>query len=192
MKDISGTLNLNRECCFAVALINYFRLNRTEIDEAKLFEKHLSSPYIHPDEGVDLLLEPKQIEYLTDGQYTAILYHLFPHWEEKFIKNTALKQLNGQEDKVKAVLEKMIAQGKIQYSKEDVIRLSQPLDTSGTILNTHSLNSTGRPYDGHAIVILSQKIYPIETYIEVDGNVYQMEDNDELRVTGCLEIKRFI
>ena len=37
------------------------------------------------------------------------------------------------------------------------------------------------------MVMLSQKIYPIETYIEVDGNVYQMEDNDELRVTGCLE-----
>ena len=53
--------NLGRECCFAVALINYFRLNNIKINENHLFEKHLSSPYTVPNGGVDLLLQPKQV-----------------------------------------------------------------------------------------------------------------------------------
>lgn len=180
--------NLEKECCFAVALINYFRLNNIEIDESQLFEKHLTSPYTTQNGGVDILLQPKQVEYLTDEQYTATLYHVIHPWKENPIENIKWKPPEKQEDKIRGILEEMIKNGNIQYSKENIKRLIQPSDKLGVITNIYSLDTSGKPCNGHAIVKLNPSLYGARTHIEVDGNVYQMEGT--MYYAGCLNITK--
>jgi hypothetical protein len=181
--------NMEQECCFAVALINYFQLNKIKINETELFKKHLSAPYTLPDGGVDILLQPKQVEYLTNGEYNATLYHLICPWRDDNIENLNWKVPEIQKDEVKTILEEMIKNNQIQYSIPDVKRLAQPLGALGTLASIKILNSADNTYFGHAIVRLNPSIYHPRTHIDVDGNIYKMEDKDETIFVGCLEIK---